>query len=260
LVRNCARIWRIGPVYFAQVNEENAPINPRNRDARRVHSEPKNLQRRKRSDATPTPKPKPRKKKSGAKKTSDKQRKVQIDVGHEKRKSPATKNAGAASRRRARRVREPQAAATGDAVPTPAPSPQPKPARAVSAGAQLRCDRKSGIEEDRVSTSAIAPPRRYGSGVESPVSYRYLTSSVVERSGARAVETASLAVHCRAQQWHAAGHARVFDYYHKHFRRMQNGSLITSFIGNGTSPGNGQIEVAIRWRRQINGGHVHSDI
>src|SRR5205814_10477725 len=30
-------------------------------------------------------------------------------------------------------------------------------------------------------------------------------------------------------------------------------------IGNGTSTGNGQIEVGDRWRRQINGGHVHSD-
>jgi hypothetical protein len=55
------------------------------------------------------------------------------------------------------------------------------------------------------------------------------------------------------------GNARVFDYYHKHVRRMQNGLAYHFVIGNGTSSGNGQIEVGDRWRRQINGGHVHSD-
>ena len=55
------------------------------------------------------------------------------------------------------------------------------------------------------------------------------------------------------------GNARAFDYYHRHVRRMQNGLAYHFVIGNGTSTGNGQIEVGDRWRRQINGGHVHSD-
>ena len=55
------------------------------------------------------------------------------------------------------------------------------------------------------------------------------------------------------------GNARVFDYYHRHVRHMQNGLAYHFVIGNGTSTGNGQIEVGDRWRRQINGGHVHSD-
>ncbi|MEY2480376.1 MAG: hypothetical protein QOI04_1303 [Verrucomicrobiota bacterium] len=55
------------------------------------------------------------------------------------------------------------------------------------------------------------------------------------------------------------GNARVFDYYHRHTRRMQNGLAYHFVIGNGTSTGNGQVEVGDRWRRQINGGHVHSD-
>ena len=55
------------------------------------------------------------------------------------------------------------------------------------------------------------------------------------------------------------GNARVFDYYHRRVRRMQNGLAYHFVIGNGTSTGNGQIEVGDRWRRQINGGHVHSD-
>jgi N-acetyl-anhydromuramyl-L-alanine amidase AmpD len=40
---------------------------------------------------------------------------------------------------------------------------------------------------------------------------------------------------------------------------MPNGLAYHFVIGNGTSTGNGQIEVGDRWRRQINGGHVHSD-
>jgi N-acetyl-anhydromuramyl-L-alanine amidase AmpD len=55
------------------------------------------------------------------------------------------------------------------------------------------------------------------------------------------------------------GNARVFDYYHRHVRRMQNGLAYHFVIGNGTSTGDGQVEVGDRWRRQINGGHVHSD-
>ena len=55
------------------------------------------------------------------------------------------------------------------------------------------------------------------------------------------------------------GNARVFDYYHRRVRRMQNGLAYHFVIGNGTSTGDGQVEVGDRWRRQINGGHVHSD-
>ena len=55
------------------------------------------------------------------------------------------------------------------------------------------------------------------------------------------------------------GCARIFDYYHRHVRRMRNGLAYHFVIGNGTSTGDGQIEVGDRWRRQINGGHVHSD-
>ena len=55
------------------------------------------------------------------------------------------------------------------------------------------------------------------------------------------------------------GNARIFDYYHRNVRRMRNGLAYHFVIGNGTSSGNGEIEVGDRWRRQINGGHVHSD-
>ncbi len=55
------------------------------------------------------------------------------------------------------------------------------------------------------------------------------------------------------------GNARIFDYYHRYVRRMPNGLAYHFVIGNGTSSGNGQVEIGSRWTRQLNGGHVHSD-
>jgi hypothetical protein len=55
------------------------------------------------------------------------------------------------------------------------------------------------------------------------------------------------------------GNAKAFDYYHRYVRKMPNGLAYHFVIGNGTSTGDGQIEIGDRWRRQINGGHVHSD-
>jgi hypothetical protein len=55
------------------------------------------------------------------------------------------------------------------------------------------------------------------------------------------------------------GNARIFDYYHRHVRKMPNGLAYHFVIGNGTSTGNGQIEIGNRWVKQMAGGHVHSD-
>lgn len=55
------------------------------------------------------------------------------------------------------------------------------------------------------------------------------------------------------------GNAKAFDNYHKNVRKMKNGLAYHFVIGNGTSSGDGEIEVGNRWVRQINGGHVASD-
>jgi hypothetical protein len=55
------------------------------------------------------------------------------------------------------------------------------------------------------------------------------------------------------------GNAKAFDFYHSKVRKMSNGLAYHFVIGNGTSSGDGQIEVGNRWKKQINGGHVHSD-
>ena len=89
--------------------------------------------------------------------------------------------------------------------------------------------------------------------------YRYLSRSVrAEIDHARVLRRRwqYIVVHNSGTR---QGNARIFDYYHRHVRRMTNGLAYHFVIGNGTSSDNGEIEVGDRWRRQINGGHVHSD-
>jgi hypothetical protein len=89
--------------------------------------------------------------------------------------------------------------------------------------------------------------------------WRYLTSSV-----RKAIDDARVArnrwkyivVHNSGTR---QGNARIFDYYHRHVRKMPNGLAYHFVIGNGTSTGNGQIEIGNRWVKQMAGGHVHSD-
>jgi len=87
----------------------------------------------------------------------------------------------------------------------------------------------------------------------------YLTSSVrreIDRAPVLRERWRFIIVHNSGTK---QGNARIFDYYHRNVRRMSNGLAYHFVIGNGTSSGNGEIEVGNRWRRQINGGHVHSD-
>jgi hypothetical protein len=55
------------------------------------------------------------------------------------------------------------------------------------------------------------------------------------------------------------GNAKAFEDYHRRVRKMQNGLAYHFVIGNGTSTGDGQIEIGNRWKVQLAGGHVHSD-
>ena len=89
--------------------------------------------------------------------------------------------------------------------------------------------------------------------------YKYLTNSVrkeIDRAPVLRERWRFIIVHNSGTR---QGNARIFDYYHKNVRRMRNGLAYHFVIGNGTSSGNGEIEVGNRWQRQINGGHVHSD-
>lgn len=213
---------------------------------------------------TPTPKPKAAKKKSRAKETSGKTNKTAKSKSARKEeeapKPPKTPPPRVEEERAVSESAAPPPRAVAPA--TPAPAAQPKAPRAVSAGGQPQVViEKSGIEEDQgFEPPPSPPPRRFGFWPWSrPVSYRYLTSSVIEairRAPVKRRRWQFIVVHNSGTR---QGNARVFDYYHRHVRRMQNGLAYHFVIGNGTSTGNGQIEVGDRWRRQINGGHVHSD-
>jgi hypothetical protein len=149
------------------------------------------------------------------------------------------------------------------AVPTPALSPRAKVPRAAPAEERAPVViEKSGIEEDQGFEPPPPPPPRRGFWPWSesrPRASRYLTSSVIEairRAPVKRRRWQFIVVHNSGTR---QGNARAFDYYHRRVRRMHNGLAYHFVIGNGTSSGNGQVEVGDRWRRQINGGHVHSD-
>jgi len=239
----------------AQVNEEKRHDQSEETETRAASTPKPKKSPTPKTKRRHTPTPKPKTKKSGAKKSA-KSKSAQKEETPKPRKTPApqVEEARAASETTPSPPR-------AIAVATPTPSPQPKPVRAVPASGQPQVViEKSGIEEDQGFEPPPSPPPRRGFWPwDRSVSYRYLTSSVIDairRAPVKRRRWQFIVVHNSGTR---QGNARVFDYYHKHVRRMQNGLAYHFVIGNGTSTGNGQIEVGDRWRRQINGGHVHSD-
>ena len=252
---------------------------------------PKASAHKKKKSATPSPKPKKKKtpsetaeespapsetpeatpkakKKSAEKEQSPKSKK-------KKKATPGKGQSGADSPSSKKKKNSPKPSETPEAgvtptvaraVAVPSPSAPPPPApRAKSALAapvapveepeQLTIE-KYGYEKPRGFWS-----RLFGGGGRSSggSGYRYLTASVkaqIDRAPVARGRWQYIVVHNSGTR---QGNAAAFDYYHRHFRRMQNGLAYHFVIGNGTSTGNGQVEVGDRWRRQINGGHVHSD-
>ena len=89
--------------------------------------------------------------------------------------------------------------------------------------------------------------------------WKYLSSGVrkeIDRAPVQKGRWRYIVVHNSGTR---QGNAKSFEYYHRQVRKMQNGLAYQFVIGNGTSSGDGQVEVGSRWPKQINGGHVHSD-
>src|SRR4030095_14194873 len=210
---------------------------------------------------SPTPKPKGAKKKSQKKKASSKGKEAaKAKATRKEKETPKPEKTATPPPEKAAEPSEdstPAPKAFGDAVPTPALSPRAKAPRAATAeeGAQVVIE-KSGIEEDQGFEPPPPPPPRKGFwpwSLSRPKAYRYLTSSVIDairRAPVKRRRWQFIVVHNSGTR---QGNARAFDYYHRKVRRMQNGLAYHFVIGNGTSSGNGQIEVGDRWRRQING-------
>ncbi len=105
----------------------------------------------------------------------------------------------------------------------------------------------------------VEPPPQEKRGWFSRPTYKYLTAGVraaIDRANVARGRWRYIVVHNSGTK---QGNARAFDYYHKRVRKMQNGLAYHFVIGNGTSSGDGEVEIGGRWTRQINGGHVHSD-
>ncbi len=190
-------------------------------------------------------------------------------------KSGAKKTPGAKKEATPTRIEKAEPAKTSTpppkavAVPTRAPAAEPSaPPRAVPTPplpqASLPSDitiEKSGLEKEQGLEPPPPPPPRRGFWPWSrqAANYRYLTSATIDAIRRAPVQRARwkfIIVHNSGTR---QGNARAFDYYHRRVRRMKNGLAYHFVIGNGTSSRNGQIEIGDRWRRQINGGHVHSD-
>jgi len=139
-------------------------------------------------------------------------------------------------------------------APTPEHTPPPKekgpPDNKTDAPISIE---KSGLEEDQ----GFEPPPKYTGGWFRR--WRYLSPAVrkaIDQAPVKKGRWKYIIVHNSGTR---QGNARIFDVYHRRVRKMQNGLAYHFVIGNGSSSGDGEIEIGDRWTRQINGGHVASD-
>jgi hypothetical protein len=152
--------------------------------------------------------------------------------------------------------------AEASAVPRPAPRPSPRPPQPQTSLPSDITVEKSGLEQEQGFEPPPPPPpvkRGWWPFSRQPSNYHYLTAANIDAIRRAPVQRARwkfIIVHNSGTR---QGSARVFDYYHRHVRRMKNGLAYHFVIGNGTSTRNGQIEIGERWTRQMRGGHVHSD-
>jgi len=148
-------------------------------------------------------------------------------------------------------------------IPEPAVRPHPgltAPLPPVVLPSDITVE-KSGLEKEQGLEPPPSPPPKRGFWPFSrqPANYRYLTNATIDAIRSAPVQRARWKFVIVHNSGTRQGNARAFDYYHRKIRRMRNGLAYHFVIGNGTSSRNGQIEIGDRWRRQINGGHVHSD-
>ena len=90
--------------------------------------------------------------------------------------------------------------------------------------------------------------------------WKYLSRSVraeIDRAHVRKGRWRYIAVHNSGTR---QGNARAFEYYHRRVRHMKNGLAYHFVIGNGSSSGDGEIEIGNRWRQQLQGGQDRKSV
>jgi len=152
-----------------------------------------------------------------------------------------------------------EAESTPTPRPTPRPSPCPIPRENPAPTAPITIS-KQGLEgEETYQEAAPEPKHSFFWGWFHKDTYKYLTPAIqdaIDRAHVRRNRWKYIVVHNSGTR---QGNARIFDYYHKHVRKMPNGLAYHFVIGNGSSTHDGQIEIGGRWTKQLDGGHVHSD-
>lgn len=174
--------------------------------------------------------------------------------------------------------KKPASAPAPKSAPSPAPAPPippasaPVPAKPAAPTIQpVKEKPQQPAPAPVVPKQDVAPVVVEKSGFDSKPNYqpssffgwfskwKYLSKSVrdeIDRAPVQKARWRYIVVHNSGTR---QGNAKAFDFYHSKVRKMSNGLAYHFVIGNGTSSGDGQIEIGNRWRRQINGGHVHSD-
>jgi cell division septation protein DedD len=225
---------------------------------------------------TPTPKPTPI--------PAPIRRKPFRDRNTEEESRP-TRPGEASGQERARRTEEPER--TPVETPTPMPTPTSTPTAAPTATAHIEASISVTPPAEQERLPAATPKKRHhgwflfgfhpkddndeiviqksgSQGEAVPAGHqngqwRYLTPAVrqeIDEARVARNRWKYIVVHNSGTR---QGNARIFDYYHRHVRRMPNGLAYHFVIGNGTSSGDGEIEIGHRWAAQLAGGHVHSD-
>jgi N-acetylmuramoyl-L-alanine amidase len=284
------------PLLLAQEEDQSTP-KPKLSPTAEKSPNPKASPKKKTSTPKPSETPKPKKKKTEsdeeATPTPSKKKKAKASPSpHAKAEGGRRKAEGKSKKARKSpskspspkkspspaKSRSPKKTPLPESSPSPNKSPSPaeesvsaastpsveNPARAASAipanVPQVNIEKSGFLGDQGYEPPPTPVPRRgwwFWSRPE--VTYRYLSRSVrneIDRAPVMRRRWQFIIVHNSGTR---QGSARIFDYYHRHVRRMQNGLAYHFVIGNGTSTGDGEIEVGDRWRRQINGGHVHSD-
>ncbi len=135
---------------------------------------------------------------------------------------------------------------------TPKPTPKKKSNDKDQIDAPIVIE-KSGLQKDE---GYLPPAKNIGGWFKR---WRYLPSSLrraIDRAPVKKGRWKYIIIHNSGTR---QGNARIFDTYHRKTRKMQNGMAYHFVIGNGSSSGDGEIEIGSRWTKQINGGHVASD-
>jgi hypothetical protein len=247
-----------------------ANATPKAKSSKKKESEAEEAKPKSSETPEPSASPKPKKSPSSTAKSKSTKKKTSAKKEATSKKKGTAKTSGAKTKEIPTPERIPKAvkAVVPSPMATPIERPTAPPPRTVVAPALAPT--VAPIEEEpaqvTIEKSGYEKPpgffaRLFGGGSRSSGggNYRYLTSSIraqIDRAPVMPRRWQYIIVHNSGTR---QGNAAAFDYYHRHVRRMQNGLAYHFVIGNGTSTRNGQVEIGDRWRRQINGGHVHSD-